>query len=242
MSDRKLTPLQIQELFAFCKKKGVRHYDLQIELVDHMASAIEHRWEENQDITFAEALPSTYRQFGVNGFSKFQEIKEKTLRKKYTRLLWQYTGEFYRLPKIIITIAISLSLFTAIRLSSNIIPLFSLLLLGIYTSLLLVYFLFFYKSKSQLELTTDKSFLIIDYLKSIRSSFLAVGFVPFELLPITSIIHREFQDLPRAVYFVELTTSFLIILFVYSMVAMFFYIPRRVKEDFLHDFPQFVKS
>ena len=41
--NKKLTEAQIDELFSFCKRKGVKHYDLQIELVDHLASSIEQR-------------------------------------------------------------------------------------------------------------------------------------------------------------------------------------------------------
>ena len=36
-----LTDEQIAALFAFCEKHLVRHYDLQVELVDHLANAIE---------------------------------------------------------------------------------------------------------------------------------------------------------------------------------------------------------
>lgn len=241
MSDRKLSPLQIQELFAFCKKKGVKHYDLQIELVDHLASAIEQRWLKNPELTLAETLPTAYKQFGIYGFSKFQEIKEKALRQKYTRLLWQYIGEFYRLPKIIMTIAISLLLFVAMKMSSNLV-LLGLISLVVYATSLLVYFVFFSKKESHLELTTGKSFLQIDYLNSILSSLFAVGFIPFNLLNITSIVLKEFKFSQPSIYILELLTAFLITLFVYIMVAMCSYIPRRIKEDFIRDFPQFVKS
>jgi len=238
---RKLSEIQIIELFSFCKKKGVKHYDLQIEIVDHLASAIEQRWEENPNLSFSEALPSAYSQFGIYGFSKFQKIKEKALRKKYTRLQWQYIGEFYRLPKIIMTIAFSLSLFTAIRLSDNLTRL-SLFLLGLYALILLIYFRFFYENKSKIELTTCKSFLQIDYLNSIRGSLVTVGFLPYNLLIIASVAFREFHLSPQLIFFLELLISFLITLFVYILVAMFSYIPKRIKQDFSREFPQFVKS
>ncbi|MEI8113198.1 MAG: hypothetical protein WCI54_06190 [Bacteroidia bacterium] len=241
MTERKLSPEQIDQLFAFCKKKGVKHYDLQIELVDHMASAIEQKWEETPDLSLAEALPSAYLQFGIYGFSKFHKIREKALQKKYTRLQWQYILEFYRLPKIIMTIAISLSLFTIIRLSSNI-TLLSLILLGIYATSLLVYFLFFHKNKSRIELTTGKSFMQIDYLNAVRGSLFAVGFVPFNLLTITSIVLKEFQFSQTSIYILELITSFSITLFIYIMIALISHVPQRIKEDFIREFPQFVKS
>jgi hypothetical protein len=241
MKTDKLTSIQIQELFAFCKKKGVKHYDLQIELVDHLASAIEQKWEENPELTLAEALPAAYNQFGIYGFSKFKESREKALRKKYNRLLWHYIGEFYRLPKIIMTIAISLLLFVLMKISSNL-TLLGLVFLGIYAVSLIIYFVVFSKNETQLELTTGKSFLQIDYLNSMRGSLLSVGFIPFNLLTITSILLKESHLSQSGAYTLELFTSFLITLFAYIMIAMCSYIPRRIKEDFTREYPQFVKS
>ncbi len=37
---------QIERLFQFTREHYVKHYDLQSELVDHLANAIEQRWEE----------------------------------------------------------------------------------------------------------------------------------------------------------------------------------------------------
>ncbi len=239
--NKKLTEAQIDELFSFCKRKGVKHYDLQIELVDHLASSIEQRWLENPKLTLAEALPEAYKQFGINGFSKFQATKEKALRKKYTRLQWQYIGEFYRLPKIILTIALSLSLFTAIRLSTDD-TILCLIILGIYALLLLIYFGVFHTNLSQLGLNTGKSFLQIEYLNSIRRTVLAVGFIPIYLLNIFNLIIREFHLTQTGISLLELITSFLITFIAFIIVAMYSYIPKRIKEDFIRDFPQFIKS
>ncbi|MFA9390600.1 MAG: hypothetical protein ACERKD_12380 [Prolixibacteraceae bacterium] len=43
MKRKKITELQIQDLFTFCEENGVSHYELQIELVDHLANAIEQK-------------------------------------------------------------------------------------------------------------------------------------------------------------------------------------------------------
>jgi len=174
-------------------------------------------------------------------FLSFKTIREKALRKKYTRLQWQYISEFYRLPKIIMTIAISLTIYSIIRMSGDI-TLLSLIFLAIYAMLLLIYFLFFYKHKSRIELTTGKSFLQIEYLNSIRGTLMSVGFLPINLLVLNSFVIREFHLSLTGISLLELLTSFLITFFAYSMVAMFSYIPKRVKEDFIRQFPQFVKS
>lgn len=40
----KLTPEQIQELYKFTRQHYVEHYDVQTELVDHLANDIEQIW------------------------------------------------------------------------------------------------------------------------------------------------------------------------------------------------------
>ena len=41
MEKKQVSPTQIEALFKFMRRKYVRYYDVQIELVDHFASAIE---------------------------------------------------------------------------------------------------------------------------------------------------------------------------------------------------------
>jgi hypothetical protein len=48
----KLSQDQIQELYNFTRRRLVEHYDLQTELVDHLANGIEKQWEGNPDLTF----------------------------------------------------------------------------------------------------------------------------------------------------------------------------------------------
>ena len=77
----KLTQEQIDALFTFTKKHLVEHYDVQVELVDHLANAIEAQWAENPDISFEEALDKEYKSFGVFGFSGLVEQKQAALHK-----------------------------------------------------------------------------------------------------------------------------------------------------------------
>ena len=82
MTDRKLTPGQIEELHEFCYFRTVRHYDVQVEIVDHLASAIEKIWETNPTLPFDEAMYQVGEQFGGDlGFATIKQEKEKALRK-----------------------------------------------------------------------------------------------------------------------------------------------------------------
>jgi hypothetical protein len=99
----KLTTAQIDQLYTFTRQHYVEWYDLQSELVDHLANAIETHWQENPKLTFDEALNNEFRKFGVFGFMGVVEEKQKFLGKKYRKLIWSYYTEFFRLPKIILT-------------------------------------------------------------------------------------------------------------------------------------------
>jgi hypothetical protein len=47
-----LNTWQIDYLFAFCKKHYVHHYDVQVELVDHLANAVEDEMKKDGNLFF----------------------------------------------------------------------------------------------------------------------------------------------------------------------------------------------
>ncbi len=107
----KLTTEQIDQLFAFTRQHYVEWYDLQSELVDHLANAIETQWQENPKLTFDEVLNKEFGKFGVFGFMGVVEEKQKFLNKKYRKLIWEFYKEFFRLPKIILTFLLMLLIY-----------------------------------------------------------------------------------------------------------------------------------
>ena len=80
--NRTITTEGTNRLFKFCRDHFVYHYDLQVELVDHLASSIEEQWEINPEFSFERALYNTFRKFGVTGFSKIKEQKQKELARR----------------------------------------------------------------------------------------------------------------------------------------------------------------
>ncbi len=100
---------QIEALFAFVQKKRVRHYDLQVELVDHLASSIEGLWKENPDVSFEKVLAKVYRQFGARGFREVIRKKEKALSRQAQRWTFSYILNWLRFPKVLFLILIIVS-------------------------------------------------------------------------------------------------------------------------------------
>lgn len=98
-----LTPAQIDSLYAFVERKNVKFYDLQIELVDHLASRIEQKWMEKPTLSFKEALANVYAEFGMFGFDEFVQRAHIAARAKHQKIWWQYFKQFWRPPQIIAT-------------------------------------------------------------------------------------------------------------------------------------------
>jgi len=99
----KITPEHIDRLYRFTREHFVEWYDLQTELVDHLANAIEKQWEENPKIPFEEALQTEFKKFGVFGFMDVVEKRQAALEKKYRKIIWQHFKAFFTLPKILTT-------------------------------------------------------------------------------------------------------------------------------------------
>ncbi|MBU1821070.1 MAG: hypothetical protein KKG00_06120 [Bacteroidetes bacterium] len=108
-----LTPLtdeQIDALLAFVKSKYVDYYDVQLELVDHLASEVEQRMAANPAVSFDTALQQVYAGFGIFGFSDLVGEKTKAITRRNHRLWWQSFVEFFQLPKIVISLLVALLL------------------------------------------------------------------------------------------------------------------------------------
>ncbi|WP_299127124.1 hypothetical protein [uncultured Winogradskyella sp.] len=95
---------QIQQLYTFTQKHYVDWFDVQTELVDHLANGIENHLIQNPNATFEDALNTEFKKFGVTGFSDVIEEKTKALNTHYRKLVWQYFKDFFKLPKIILTL------------------------------------------------------------------------------------------------------------------------------------------
>ena len=109
--EKRLTNQQIEQLFDFTKKHYVEHYDVQVELVDHLANAIEYQWKANPNILFEDALQTEFKKFGIFGFTGLVEKKQVALQNHYWRLIKKELIDFFSIPKIIFSVALFYILF-----------------------------------------------------------------------------------------------------------------------------------
>ncbi len=104
----KITQAQIQKLYQFTRQHFVEHYDLQTELVDHLANDIEKIWLESPNMSFDEAKQRSFKKFGVFGFMDVVAERHKAMNKRYRSILWNHAKEWFQLPKILVSITLFL--------------------------------------------------------------------------------------------------------------------------------------
>jgi hypothetical protein len=102
----KLTKEQIQQLYTFTRQHYVEHFDVQTELVDHLANDIEQIWKTQPNLSFEDARDISFKKFGVFGFMDVVSERQKALSKKYWKIIWRFAKDWFQLPKIILTIFI----------------------------------------------------------------------------------------------------------------------------------------
>lgn len=100
-----LSAVQIEKLYAFTRQHYVEYYDLQTELVDHLANAIEAQWQENPNITFEAALQVEFKKFGIFGFMDVVDKRKSALHSRYNKMVFTELKTFFSIPKIIGTVS-----------------------------------------------------------------------------------------------------------------------------------------
>ncbi len=76
----KLSLTQINHIKSRIEKKGFKYLDVQAEIIDHMASAIEDKISDNPTLSVDEAYDLTYAELGIFAFSNFEESITKKIK------------------------------------------------------------------------------------------------------------------------------------------------------------------
>jgi len=95
---------QVDEIIAFCEAKGVTYYDVQVELVDHIADCIEALQKSNSALPFSDALDLAGKQFGNEEFTAIVKSKKRLIEKRMSRLIEKEFLSFFTIPRILITL------------------------------------------------------------------------------------------------------------------------------------------
>ncbi|WP_167614176.1 hypothetical protein [Maribellus sediminis] len=232
--NRTITNNETQFLFEFCRKHYVYHYDLQVELVDHLASSIEEQWQEKPELSFENALRNSFRKFGIHGFSKIKEQKQRELRKKYNRLLWKYLFEFFSWPKIVMTFAFTIVLATLFKVIKN-----DLLILVPYFGGIIIFLVYYYyrifPKRFQVTKIKGKKFMLLDRLKDTQFMIIFFSQIPFQAFHFWNILNLSSLQNTAGIFAVSLVIVGISI----GIYGELFYVPEKIKEHFSQQFPEF---
>ena len=118
----KLVKEEIQFIDNYLIKNGVKYWDVRLELLDHIVSAVEDKMEKN-GVSFNEALIETHKGFGntantfgvgltsvfnkalysdSKGFNKFTLLKQKELGRKHRKQVWETVLGNFKTPRFLL--------------------------------------------------------------------------------------------------------------------------------------------
>jgi len=229
----KLTKEQIQQLYEFTRKHYVEHYDLQTELVDHLANDIEQIWKEKPNLTFEQARSISFKKFGVFGFMDVVSERQKAMSKRYWKIIKVFILQWFGIPKIIITALMFLSFYSICKTAfANYILLSILIILSLYT---------FYKGyllqktlKNNLKKNGKKWMLEEMIFRTGMGSFLLL---PINFFNFINIFHKESQ-----IY----TEWFsLLYAFLFTFIIILFYIvlevlPKKAEKLLMENYSEYI--
>jgi len=227
-----LTEYQIDNLYKFTRQHYVEFYDVQAELVDHLANDIEQIWEKQPHLSFEKARDVSFKKFGVFGFMDVIEQKQKAMNKKYRKILWRFVKEWFSVPKIVITATIFLFFFTLLQIKYS-----EYLLVGIITILIVFDMVKIFvnkrKNKKKKE-RKEKIFLLESMIGETRNGFTGFSFI--SLFNFLQLIKFNFSSLAiHWVFIISIIATLLCILFY----VINYIIPQKAEELLEEIYPEY---
>ncbi|MBD1259993.1 hypothetical protein HZY62_05290 [Maribacter polysiphoniae] len=226
----KLTQDQIQELFKFTRKHYVEYYDVQLELVDHLANGIEEVMVQRPQLTFKEALDLEFKKFGVFGFYDVIKKKSDAMHKRYWKIFFRFYKEYFKLPKVLMLFAASTLLFLVLRAlpveTSKYIP-------GLAILIVLVLFLINVFRNRRKQRSKTRKWLLEDMIAANGNIFIYLNFA-LQILLFPNLIKWPLGS-PLGMFMV----SFVVVLIGILFHVMVNIIPHKTEELLAETYPEY---
>lgn len=231
----KLSESQIQELYSFTVKHYVLHYDLQTELVDHLANGIEEQWAKNPEISFKNALLKEFRKFGVGGFEKVIRKRKMTMEKRYWRLIFRFYKDFFRFPRIVLTIGLVFLLTTVFKLTAHDYK-YDLFLTGMFI-IILVSMVELLKNRKHNELERtgyEKKWMLKDQIYSFGNIVNALNCIPIVMnIPM---IRNLF---PMNSLWIDIVFAIILVAMILLTYTSLVILPKKAEELLAETYPEY---
>ena len=219
----KLTTEQIQQIDNYITACDIKWYDVKMELVDHFATSLEEKLEENPTLDFKQAIVNEHKSFSDQGFKKLLNTKTKAVEKQFYKQVFKHLKSFFKLPKIFISVSIFYGLLLLMNLVENkeyFFVVLTIILLAIVVQLL--FRMNAYKKNHKIP------FLI---LKRTRSNF-QLFYISMVLFSNITTLRTE-ESFNNSTYnYIQLGIFVLIILFYWCAEYVFFMNKKYVKTNY----------
>ncbi|RZK42049.1 MAG: hypothetical protein EOO90_09045 [Pedobacter sp.] len=121
---------QIAEIKSLITRKGVKYLDVQMEIIDHTASAVEERLNANPDLSFEQALKQTHASFGIFGFGGMEDAIVSGMGKRYNRIFMRRFLSFLGIKYIGLVLLGGILLYQGQILAKDYVPVVSIILIA----------------------------------------------------------------------------------------------------------------
>jgi hypothetical protein len=228
----KLTENQIDELYKFTREHYVYFYDVQSELVDHLANDIEEIWVDKPKLSFEDARDTSFKKFGIFGFMDVIDAKQKAMNKRYWKIILRFAKEWFTVPKIVITISVFFIFFMLLQIQYSEYIFLATLLILITLEMRIVYFV--RKQHKKKEAKKEKIFLLESMIGDTKNGF--TGFTFINLFNTVNLTGSDFSSLNMYwVLIISVVLTLLCILFYVSN----YIIPQKAEELLQETYPEY---
>lgn len=225
----KLSLEQIERLYQFTRQHYVEYYDLQTELVDHLANAIESQWLENPKLSFEQALQVEFKKFGIFGFMDVVEKRQAALHRKYNKIVWKELKTFFSIPKIIGTISSITFLYYVLKYFQE-----SYGIMQWFIAILIISFIiglaFLTKKQKNETAKTGKRWLLKDIIFGYSS---VAGVLNFVVQLACRLHENQYPE-----WFLMVFSVLLVVLFLTEYVVLFL-IPSKAESYLSETYPEY---
>ena len=227
-----LTENQIEALYKFTRQHYVYHYDVQTELVDHLANDIEEIWQEYPKLSFEQARDKSFKKFGIFGFMDVIEAKQKQMNKRYWKIILRFVKEWFSFPKIASTVSFFLLLFLLLKIKYS-----EFLIVGVLIILSLIDFtgqLKRRKREKRIRKEKEKIFLLEAMIGQTKEGFSSIALV--NIVNFINLMKISFSSLENH--------WLLLISFCVTLLSILFYvsnyvIPQKAQELLQETYPEY---
>ncbi|EAR02751.1 hypothetical protein [Maribacter sp. HTCC2170] len=231
----KFTQDQIQELFKFTRKHYVEHYDVQTELVDHLANGIEEQISLQPKITFKEALNLEFKKFGVFGFQEVINKKTNAMSWRYWKIIFQFYKEYFKLPKLAMTVTSILVVTALCRLIPMEFKHYTFV--GILFAIEIILFVIYFRNRNNYQserIKDGKKWMLKDQIYSFANSIQIINLFPIMLnLPFFSNYFMEYS------FLIDLSFALLVVCLIVFCYVVVKVIPQKAVELLSETYPEY---